>query len=109
LFALEHADEFARQAEIIKSERERLMAALAAMPGAKAYPSQANMILVRVNNSAAVFEALKARGILIKNVAGLHRLLANCVRLTVGLPAENDAMIAALAEILREPLKLNAE
>jgi histidinol-phosphate aminotransferase len=67
------------------------------------------MILVRVNNSAAVFEALKARGILIKNVAGLHRLLANCVRLTVGLPAENDAMIAALAEILREPLKLNAE
>ena len=108
LFALEHADEFARQAEVIKSERERLMAALAGMPGAKAYPSQANMILVRVNDAAAVFQALKARGILIKNVAGLHRLLANCVRLTVGLPHENDAMIAALAEIMREPLNFNA-
>jgi histidinol-phosphate aminotransferase len=104
LFALEHADVFAQQAEVIKSERERLQAALATMPGAKAYPSQANMILVRVNDSAAVFAALKARGILIKNVAGMHRLLANCIRLTVGLPAENDALIAALADILREPL-----
>ncbi|MCH8179804.1 MAG: histidinol-phosphate transaminase [Proteobacteria bacterium] len=104
LFALAHADEFARQAETIKAERERLLAALAGMPGARAYPSQANMILVRVNDAAGVFAALKARGILIKNVAGLHELLANCVRLTVGTPAENDALIAALAEILREPL-----
>jgi histidinol-phosphate aminotransferase len=108
LFALEHADEFAKQAEVIKSERERVMAALATMPGARPYPSQANMILVRVGDSAGVFAALKARGILIKNVAGLHGLLANCVRLTVGLPSENDAMIAALAEILREPLISNA-
>jgi histidinol-phosphate aminotransferase len=107
LFALEHADEFERQAESIKSERERLMATLASMPGAKAYPSQANMILVRVNDSAAVFNALKSRGILIKNVAGLHRLLANCIRLTVGLPSENDALIAALTDILREPLIAN--
>ena len=62
------------------------------------------MILVRVNDAAATFAALKSRGILIKNVAGLHQLLANCVRLTVGLPSENDALMAALAEILREPL-----
>lgn len=107
LFALAHADEFARQAELIKSERERLMAALATLPGARAYPSQANMVLVRVNDAAGVFAALKARGILIKNVAGLHGLLANCVRLTVGTPAENDALIAALSEILREPLNFS--
>jgi histidinol-phosphate aminotransferase len=104
LFALEHADEFARQADVIKAERERLLAALATMPGAKAYPSQANMILVRVNDAVATFNALKAKGILIKNVAGLHGLLANCIRLTVGKPAENDALIAALSELLREPL-----
>ena len=104
LFALEHADEFARQAEVIKAERERLLAFLATLPGARAYPSQANMILVRVNDAAATFAALKSRGILIKNVSGLHQLLANCVRLTVGLPSENDALMAALAEILREPL-----
>src|SRR3989344_2227466 len=104
LFALEHEGEFTRQATLIKSERERLMAALATMPGAKAYPSEANMILVRVNDAAGTFAALKARGILIKNVSGLHQLLANCVRLTVGAPAENDALIAALSEILRDPL-----
>ncbi|TAK96843.1 MAG: histidinol-phosphate transaminase [Aquabacterium sp.] len=107
LFALEHADEFARQAELIKAERARLLAALADMPGAKAYPSQANMILVRVNDAAGTFNALKARGILIKNVAGLHGLLANCIRLTVGKPSENDALIAALSEVLREPLNFN--
>ncbi|MBI5927228.1 MAG: histidinol-phosphate transaminase [Aquabacterium sp.] len=107
LFALEHADEFARQAELIKAERARLLSALADMPGAKAYPSQANMILVRVNDAAATFNALKARGILIKNVAGLHGLLANCIRLTVGKPSENDALIAALTELLREPLNSN--
>jgi histidinol-phosphate aminotransferase len=104
LFALEHTDEFTRQAVIIKSERERLLAALDTMPGAKAYPSQANMILVRVSDAAGVFVSLKTRGILIKNVSGLHQLLANCVRLTVGAPTENDALISALSEILREPL-----
>jgi len=104
LFALEHASEFARQAELIKAERQRLQQALAAMPGAKSYPSQANMILVRVNDAAGAFAALKSRGILIKNVSGLHQLLANCIRLTVGSPSENDALIAALSDILRDPL-----
>lgn len=104
LFALEHEAEFTRQAEVIKAERERLQAFLAAVPGARAYPSQANMILVRVNDAAGTFAALKQRGILIKNVSGLHRLLANCIRLTVGLPSENDALMAALADLLREPL-----
>jgi histidinol-phosphate aminotransferase len=104
LFALTHSDEFERQAAVIKSERTRLLAALSKMPGAQAFPSDANMVLVRVNDAAGVFAALKARGILIKNVSALHQLLANCVRLTVGTPAENDAQIAALSEILREPL-----
>ena len=104
LFALAHEAEFVRQATVIKAERERLMAALGRLPGARAYPSQANMILVRVNDAAGVFAALKQRGILIKNVAPAHRLLANCIRLTVGQPTENDALIAALSDLLREPL-----
>ncbi|MDE2400136.1 MAG: histidinol-phosphate transaminase [Burkholderiales bacterium] len=100
LFALEHEAEFKRQAEVIKAERERLQVALATIPGIRAYPSQANMILVRVPDAAAVFKGLKDRGILIKNVSGMHPLLAHCVRLTVGLPQENDAMIAALQATL---------
>jgi histidinol-phosphate aminotransferase len=96
LFALEHADEYARQAGHICAERGRLLQALAALPGARAYPSQANMILLRVPDAARSFAALKARGVLVKNVSALHPLLANCLRLTVGTPEENTQMLAAL-------------
>jgi histidinol-phosphate aminotransferase len=100
LFALEHADEFARQAVLVKAERQRLVATLAAMPGVQVFPSEANMVLVRVPDSAAAFAGLKQRGVLVKHIAGLHPLLANCLRLTVGTPEENDAMTAALAASL---------
>lgn len=96
LFALEHHDEFARQAAVLRSERTRLIAALAAMPGVTPYPSEANMVLTRVPDAAALFDALKQRKVLVKNVSKLHPLLANCLRLTVGTPQENDLMIDAL-------------
>jgi histidinol-phosphate aminotransferase len=99
-FALEHAVEYARQAALIKAERTRLQTALAALPGVRAFPSEANMILVRVPDSKRAFEGLKARGVLVKHIAGLHPLLANCLRLTVGTADENAKMIAALKESL---------
>jgi histidinol-phosphate aminotransferase len=101
LFALEHADEYARQATTIRSERERVQSELRAVPGVRPYPSQANMILVRVGDAAGVFERLKQRRILVKNVSGLHPLLANCLRVTVGTPDENTLMIDALKASLR--------
>ena len=39
---------------------------------------------------------MKSRGVLVKNVSGMHPLLANCLRLTVGTPHENALMLAAL-------------
>ncbi len=96
LFALEHADEFARQAAILCEERARLQKALAAMPGVTAFPSEANMILVRVPDAKRAFEGMKQRGVLVKHIAGLHPLLADCLRLTVGTPEENTLMIDAL-------------
>jgi histidinol-phosphate aminotransferase len=96
IFALEHKDVFASQAESIKSERERLMTALAAIPNVKPYPSAANMILTRVTNADATFAALKAKGILVKNVSKMHPLLANCLRLTVGTPDENTLLLKEL-------------
>ena len=96
LFALEHVDEYARQAAIIRSERDALLAKLAELPGVTPFPSQANMILARVPDSKKTFEGMRERGVLVKNVAGLHPLLANCVRLTVGTPDENIQMMDAL-------------
>ncbi|HEY2189534.1 MAG TPA: histidinol-phosphate transaminase [Caldimonas sp.] len=101
LFALEHADEFARQAAVLRAERAHLQRELAALPGVTPFPSEANMILVRVPDAPAVFAAMKANGVLVKNVEGLHPLLAGCLRLTVGTPEENARMIHALGASLR--------
>jgi histidinol-phosphate aminotransferase len=100
LFALEHASEYNRQALVLKAQRARLQALLADMPALKAFPSDANMILVRVPDAKKTFEGMKARGVLVKHIAGLHPLLANCLRLTVGAPEENEAMMQALKDSL---------
>jgi len=102
LFALEHADEYARQAATIRAEREALAREFAALPGVRAFPSEANMILVRVPDAKRVFEGMRARGVLVKNVSGLHPLLANCVRITIGTPEENPLTLAALRGALSE-------
>jgi len=96
LFALEHAEVFEAQARQIRDERHRLMMGLGRLAGVKAWPSDANMILVRVPDAAKAFEGMKARGILVKNVSKMHELLANCLRLTVGTADENAQMLAAL-------------
>lgn len=101
LFALDHEDEFARQARVLRAERQRLFDALKAMPGVHPYPSEANMILVKVPDAPRCFEGMKQRKVLVKSVArSPSPLLANCLRLTVGSPEENDLMIAALRESL---------
>ncbi len=96
LFALEHSDEFAAQAQQIRAQRAIVFDALAAMPGVQPFKSDANMILVRVPDAAKAFDGLKARGVLVKNVSKMHPLLANCLRLTVGTADENAKLLAAL-------------
>ena len=96
LFALEHEAEYAQQASQIRAQRERLFAALQALPGVTPFPSQANMVLARFPDAAATFAMLKAKGILVKNVSGLHPMLTNCLRLTVGTPDETSQLIEAL-------------
>ena len=96
LFALEHADEFAAQASVLREQRARLQHALAQIAGLQAFPSEANMILVRVPDAKLAFEGMKQRGVLVKNVSDLHPLLGNCLRITVGTAEENTLMIDAL-------------
>jgi len=64
-------------------------------------PSQANFVLARVPDANAAFARLLGRGILVKNLHGWHPLLANCLRITVGTPQENDALLGAFAEARR--------
>lgn len=96
LFALEHAEVFAAQAAAIRAEREKLLVALSDLPGVHPFPSEANMVLVRVPDADRVFAGMKAAGVLVKNVSTMHPLVARCLRLTVGTPAENAQMLQAL-------------
>ena len=96
LFALEHQAVFAAQAQALIAQRALLFEALQATDGVKVWPSDANMILVRVPDATRTFAGMKAHGVLIKNVSGLHPLLANCLRLTVGTQDENTRMLVAL-------------
>ena len=100
LFALEHADVFAAQAQEIRAQRAILLEALQVMTGVRAWKSDANMILVRVPDAQKTFEGMRARKVLVKNVSKMHPLLANCLRLTVGTADDNVQMLAALKESL---------
>jgi histidinol-phosphate aminotransferase len=93
---LEHDSVLTEQAAAIKLERGRLLRELQRVPGVTAYPSDANFILFKVSQAGRVFDALKRRGVLIKNLHGSHRLLADCLRVTVGTPDENTAFLSAL-------------
>jgi histidinol-phosphate aminotransferase len=100
LFAIEHAHVFADQAALIREQREMLIDALGKLPGVTPFPSQANMVLVRVPDAKRSFEGLKAQGVLVKNVSTMHPLLAQCLRLTVGTPDENAQLLRALQTAL---------
>ena len=104
LFALEHREVFAAQARELVAEREKLLAALTALPGVTPFKSDANMVLVRMEGegerAATVFGGMKAQKVLVKNVSKMHPLLANCLRLTVGTADENRQMLQALTQSL---------
>ena len=98
---LRHGNVLTEQAGAIKVERGRLLRELTEMPGITACPSDANFILFRTSQAERVFEGLKQRGVLIKSLHGSHRLLADCLRVTVGAPDENTAFLTALKQALK--------
>ncbi len=97
---LEYGSVLTDQAAAIKLERGRLLAELRRVPGVRAYPSDANFILFRISEAERIFDGLKRRGVLIKSLHGSHRLLADCLRVTVGTPDENTAFLTALTQTL---------
>jgi histidinol-phosphate aminotransferase len=94
---LRHGDLLAEQAAAIRRERARMATALAALRRVTVFPSSANFLLVRVPDAKHWFDTLKDAGILVKNVDGWHPRLAGCLRITIGTPAENNAVLEALA------------
>lgn len=100
--SLHDLDVLKRQRDLITTERTRIIAALDAMPHVIPYPSATNFILFRlpVPDSTVVLDALASRDIFVRRYGTPGWDLEDCLRVSVGLPEENDAFLAALTEIL---------
>ena len=99
--ALRFTGEMGARVASIKTERERVAAALAALDGVEPFPSGANFILFRTADGQATWEKLLEAGVLVRNFARWPRL-DNCLRVTIGRPEENEAFLAALKEVLAQ-------
>jgi histidinol-phosphate aminotransferase len=97
--ALRYVDAMDERVRQVVAERERLSTAMRSMP-VEVTPSGANFILFRPTRHAGhdVWQALLDRSVLVRDCSGWPRL-ADCLRVTVGTPDENDAFLAALTEV----------
>jgi histidinol-phosphate aminotransferase len=87
------------QIQEVLHERQRLCEHLSALPGVTVYPSDANFLLMRfAMGGIKVWEALGAQGILVRHYGDASGL-RDCLRITVGTPAENNMLLAALQGI----------
>jgi histidinol-phosphate aminotransferase len=98
LFVLERLEVLEEQAARVRADRALLGQGIAALPGAKVFPSEANFFLVRVADADRTYEALKRNGVLVRN---LHPGLKNCLRINVGTPDENRILLTALRQALQ--------
>ena len=85
--------------EQIIEQRGVLIEKLRLMPTVEVFDSDSNYILVRLPKAGEVWQQLYDRGILVRDFSSAP-LLENCLRISVGLPEENEALLAALADIL---------
>lgn len=85
-----------RRVEVLRRERTRMRAALVNVAGVRAVlPSEANFLTVRFEDAGRAFNALLAAGIAVRDVRR-YPALHDALRITLGKPAENDAVLAAL-------------
>lgn len=99
LACLEHWQAVPERARRNERERERLSAALTHL-GFRVVPSQANFLLARCDGDAGqLTTALLHKGVIVRPMHAFG-LGAGALRISVGLPEENDRCLAALKEIL---------
>jgi histidinol-phosphate aminotransferase len=97
--ALKAMEEVGQVNDMIKSlvvMREQLAAELSELPLVrKVYPSDANFLLVRMEDARGVYENLLKDGIVLRDRSKVE-LCEGCLRITVGTEKENAALVAAL-------------
>jgi len=85
-------------AEII-NEREKLNAGLTKIDSVqKVYPSDANFLLVKIENARHVYESLVKKGIIVRDRSNVI-LCDNCIRITIGTQQENQILLNELKQV----------
>jgi len=85
---------------LLISERGRLSAAIEVIAGLDPMPSEANFFLAKTElKPQRLFEELLERDILVRDVS-YYPMLGEHLRLSVGKPEENDAVVSALQDIM---------
>jgi histidinol-phosphate aminotransferase len=87
----------------VKAERERLATELGRLEGVKVFPSVGNFLLLQVGDGPGVWRALRTRGVMVADVGDGGPLTVSCLRVSVGLPEENDRLLAVLPEAIAQP------
>ena len=96
LATLEDVEQAMARVRLLVAERERLYTRLQDIPVVQPHPSQANYIMchVRGYTLAELRDWMEARGILLRYYG--RGALADCIRISVGTPEQNDAVVEAL-------------
>jgi histidinol-phosphate aminotransferase len=99
--ALDFEPEMKARVAALVEERGRLVARLGEL-AVEVFPSGANFVLFRpvARDGRDVWQGLLDRSVLVRDCSSWPRL-DGCLRVTIGTPAEDDAFLAALEEVLR--------
>src|SRR5690606_12535181 len=93
--ALENSARFQPMIAAIISERERLAAALAKLPGVRVFPSGTNFLLVHLGQPAKEAQAyLYSREKLLVSTMSSYPGYEEYLRISIGTPAQNDIVIS---------------
>lgn len=96
---LNNESKMLEQLRRIISERIRMQVALPKIPIIhKMYPTEANFILVKVGKADLIYNKLVKLGVIVRNRNNVT-LCNGCLRITIGTPEENDALLKALKSI----------
>ena len=99
---LERHSEVAAWVELLKANRQWLIEALGSLRCVKhIHPTDANFVLVRVSDADAIYDYLRAGGIIVRNRNRVEKCIG-CLRITVGTAEENEILINALKEYGKE-------
>ena len=98
--ALDNFEEKNEQVDVILSERTLLIDELNTISAIKhIYPSDANFLLVKIDNASHIYNKLVTQLIIVRNRSNVA-LCENCLRITVGRPEENKTLLAAIKSVV---------